>query len=201
MKIETINERLILEAAEAEFLEKGHKGAATTAIAKRAGVTPAMLHYYYRTKDNLFQKVFHEKTRMMVNSLDAVFHENSTFEDTVRSFVETHFDFIAENPKLMIFLYNEIISCEECRKYFLEQLLPKLNHIADHFQKLIDDEVSNGLIKSIKLIDLMMNIISLNLITFMALPIMKEMTPNQTNHFISERKENNVQFILSALRM
>ena len=45
-------EALILEAAEKEFLEKGYLGAKTTSIAEAAGVTHAMFHYYFRTKDN-----------------------------------------------------------------------------------------------------------------------------------------------------
>ena len=60
LKTETTKERLILEAAEDEFITKGYNGAKTTEIAKKAGVTHAMLHYYYRTTENLFQKVFRE---------------------------------------------------------------------------------------------------------------------------------------------
>lgn len=50
-------EELILLSAEKEFLEKGYSGAKTTAIADAAGVTHAMLHYYFRTKDKLFEKM------------------------------------------------------------------------------------------------------------------------------------------------
>ena len=50
-------ETRILEAAEKEFFEKGYAGARTTSIAEAAGVTHAMLHYYFRTKDNLFERI------------------------------------------------------------------------------------------------------------------------------------------------
>ena len=63
MKEETSNtEQSILKAAEKEFLKKGFSGSKTTEIAKEAGVTHAMLHYYFRTKENLFNKVFEEKS-------------------------------------------------------------------------------------------------------------------------------------------
>ena len=42
--------QMILEAADAEFLEKGYDGTTTASIAARAKVTHAMLHYYYQTK-------------------------------------------------------------------------------------------------------------------------------------------------------
>lgn len=69
MKEETSNtEQSILKAAEKEFLKKGFSGSKTTEIAKEAGVTHAMLHYYFRTKENLFNKVFEEKTRQLADT-------------------------------------------------------------------------------------------------------------------------------------
>ncbi|MBQ2779515.1 MAG: helix-turn-helix transcriptional regulator, partial [Bacteroidaceae bacterium] len=41
-------EQQILAAAEQEFLTRGYDGARTTSIAQAAGVTHAMLHYYFR---------------------------------------------------------------------------------------------------------------------------------------------------------
>ena len=61
MNNEANTEQIILEAAEAEFLEKGYGNAKTVAIAQRAGVSHSMLHYYYRTKEQLFQKIFKAK--------------------------------------------------------------------------------------------------------------------------------------------
>ena len=60
-------ETRILQAAEKEFLEKGYAGARTVSIAEAAGVTHAMLHYYYRTKDNLFEKIVSDKMHMLGN--------------------------------------------------------------------------------------------------------------------------------------
>lgn len=56
-------EQAILEAAEQEFLNKGFAGARTTSIAEAAGVTHAMLHYYFRTKEQLFERILDEKMR------------------------------------------------------------------------------------------------------------------------------------------
>lgn len=59
--VKTDTESRILQAAEEEFLLKGLEGARTTAIAERAGVTHAMLHYYFRTKNMLFERIIEEK--------------------------------------------------------------------------------------------------------------------------------------------
>ena len=58
-------EQAILEAAEREFLAKGFDGARTISIARAAGVTHAMLHYYFRTKENIFERILDEKMRLM----------------------------------------------------------------------------------------------------------------------------------------
>ena len=66
-------EQAILEAAEREFIAKGFAGARTTSIAEAAGVTHAMLHYYFRTKEQLFERILDEKMRLMGESVLAAF--------------------------------------------------------------------------------------------------------------------------------
>ena len=66
-------EQAILEAAEREFIVKGFAGARTTSIAEAAGVTHAMLHYYFRTKEQLFERILDEKMRLMGESVLAAF--------------------------------------------------------------------------------------------------------------------------------
>ena len=60
-------EAAILEAAEKLFMEQGFASTTTMQIAKRAGCNQALVHYYFRTKDNLFEKIFEEKVRFYRN--------------------------------------------------------------------------------------------------------------------------------------
>ena len=61
--------QMILEAADAEFLEKGYDGTTTASIAARAKVTHAMLHYYFQTKENLFEMFIHGKMSLVNEAL------------------------------------------------------------------------------------------------------------------------------------
>ena len=205
MKIESNKEQLILEAAEIEFLEKGYKNAATTAIAKRAGVTHALLHYYFRTKENLFQKVFQSKIRMVGDSFYQNLVENLPFEKTIRNFIESHFDFVRQNPKIVNFVQNEILNNKENRHIFFHIVRPKIVNVLDRFDKLLTEEVSKGKIKSVKASDLLINIVAMNVTTFMVFPIVEDLIPSQNSehldNLINERKESNVQFVLNALRV
>lgn len=204
MSIETENERLILEAAEAEFLEKGFNGAKTTSIAQKAGVTHAMLHYYYRTKENLFDKVFREKIQMIGSSFESVLEEHLPFEETIRNFIHTHFHFLKQNPHLINFIYNEVLGNKSNRDLLYDSVAPIITKIYKRLGKLVDEEIAKGTIKPIRPLDLLLNIISLNVITFMAFPLLKEYLSDYEEadyeQKLKEREENNVQFILNALR-
>ena len=104
-------EKAILEAAEREFLTKGFAGARTVSIAEAAGVTHAMLHYYFRTKEHLFERILDDKMRIMGESVLSAFGQPGLLlEERIRGGVEQHFDFIADNPDLPRFIVNEVFS-------------------------------------------------------------------------------------------
>lgn len=102
-------EARILQAAEKEFFEKGYAGARTVSIAEAAGVTHAMLHYYFRTKDKLFEQIVAGKINMLGDIiLSAIGDGNLPLEERIRQGVERHFDFIAANRDLPRFIVNEV---------------------------------------------------------------------------------------------
>lgn len=204
MKEETKNEKLILEAAEEEFLLKGYDGAKTTAIARRAGVTHAMLHYYYRTKKNLFQRVFQEKAQMVANSFETVFDENLPFEATIRLFVEKHFDFVMANPGLINFVYNETRTNSENIALLQSILRPKIEHLSKRIEKLLEGELSKKTIKPVKPTELLVRVMTLNLSASLALivtgeTILGEKLKNR-DEFLKNKREDNVRYIFYSLR-
>jgi len=205
MKIESNNEQLILEAAEIEFLEKGYKNAATTAIAKRAGVTHAMLHYYFRTKENLFQRIFLQKIQMLSEIFEDIYGKELPFTETVRLFIEEQFNFVAKNPQLPRFFLNEISANKENRNLLFEVVVPKASVIFQKINALLNNEIAAGRVRPIALPNLMMNILSINISTFLALPSLQDIFPITNSaaltNFLNERRESNVQFVLNALRV
>ena len=88
-------EQDILKAAEKLFAEKGFKGATTTLIAAQAGVTHAMLHYYFRTKDQIFLKVFDTYLEEILQSLKSIMVTDIFQPDLIRKTTEICFDFFS----------------------------------------------------------------------------------------------------------
>ncbi|MDR1810893.1 MAG: TetR/AcrR family transcriptional regulator [Prevotella sp.] len=197
-------EQTILEAAEAEFLEKGYGNAKTVSIAKRAGVTHSMLHYYYRTKEKLFQMIFERKVQTLAGIFEGISGQNLPFSDMLRCFVECQFDFVAQNPKLPRFVLNEIASKRENLELVVDIVSPKIAVIVSRLEKMLDEEIQKGTVRPIAIRDLIMNVVSINVATFVFMPVYKRLFPNidetAEKAYLAERRESNVQFILNALR-
>lgn len=196
-------EQTILEAAEQEFIEKGFAGAKTTSIAKRAGVNHAMIHYYFRTKESLFTMVFQQKIQILAASFSQSFNQDLSFFEQLKLAIGTHFDFIAANPRLLFFVYGEIITDDRRKKMLVQSVLPKLKGIVKRLKEGIDAEVENGTIRFIRPTELLMNIIALNAITFLAMPLLRVIKRNsqEVEKLLQQRKENNIQFIINGLKV
>ena len=205
MKVEINNEQLILEAAEAEFLEKGFGNAKTVAIAQRAGVSHSMLHYYFRTKDKLFQMIFRQKMQNLLQPIGLIFDKNLPFEQTIRQIIETQFNFVAKQPHLPLFVFNEILQNKANRDLVLEFIVPHLSIFLEKIEKTLNEEIEKGNNRPISIRDLMMNILSINISTFIAMPIINDILPIKDKtilkKMLNERRESNVQFILNAIRI
>jgi AcrR family transcriptional regulator len=103
-----LTEERIFEAATDVFVDKGMDGARMQDIASYAGINKALLHYYFRTKDQLFNAVFEMIARKILKKFAPVFDENLTIEAKIRFFFKEHIAFLQENPKLPGFILNEI---------------------------------------------------------------------------------------------
>lgn len=197
-------EQIILEAAEVEFLEKGYGNAKMVAIAYRAGVSHSMLHYYFRTKEQLFQRIFKEKIGTITQMFGGIFEKNRPFSETIRLVVETQFNFVGQNQQLPLFIFNELLSNRENRDWAIESLFPQIFPIYCTLEKILNDEIAKGNIRQISINDLMFNIGSINISVFIALPILQDAfslkDKNVLENFLNERRESNVQFILNALK-
>jgi len=197
-------EKKILEAAEILFIEQGFEKTTTGQIAKIAGCNQALVHYYYRTKEQLFQKIFKEKVQIITQMFNVIVEQNTDFLQTLRLLIETQFKFIAQNQQLPMFIFKEIVSNNENREWAIKTLFPHLLPFISAIEKMLNIEISKGAVRPITIQNLMMNIISLNISTFVALPLLKETlysdSSNEIENILNERCESNVQFILKALQ-
>jgi AcrR family transcriptional regulator len=197
-------EQAILEAAEQEFLKKGFEAAKTTKICKLAGVTHAMLHYYYRTKENLFNMVFDQKVNLMKESLYPFFYNKDLpLLERIKIGIEQHFNFIAANPHLPRFVINELLSKPKRREMLEKVLLSSAQQLIGQFQSEIDRAAERGNIQPIKAVTLLVNIASLNIFVFATMPIPYLLCSSDYKNeedFFEDRKRENVELIMRRLK-
>lgn len=192
----------ILQAAEAEFLAKGYAGARTTAIAEAAGVTHAMLHYYFRTKDKLFERILNEKIQLVRDiMLFGIGDPGRPLEERIVATVERHFDFLAANPSLPRFMVNEVFSIPERMMLIIDQMRLHAPLLLAGLQREIDDLAAEGRCRRVDARMLLLDIISLNIFTFMADPIVRSLMGNscENEQFLAARKRENVETIMRKL--
>lgn len=196
-------EQAILKAAEAEFLDKGFALAKTAEIARAAGVTHAMLHYYFRTKEKLFEKIFEGKVQDLARSLTATFDDTQPFLEQVAKLAGAHFDFIAAQPRLPMFVLNEIHHNEERRKIYLPMLVNALRDTIRNLGLQLESALKRGEVRPVRTSDLLFSMASLNVMTFAGLPIAREafaMDEEDVRQFVAQRRAENIEVVLSRLR-
>ncbi len=198
-------EAAILEAAEREFLSKGFAGARTVSIAKAAGVNHAMLHYYFRTKEHLFERILDEKMRIMGESVLTAFGQPGLpLTERIRDGIERHFDFIAANPDLPRFIVNEVFSCPERYGAMQRRVALIAHRLIYDLQQELDTAAKGGdVVEALDVRMLILDIISLNIFPFVAYPIIESVfgySPDDRERFFMQRKQENVETILRRIK-
>lgn len=200
----TDTETRILSAAEEEFLLKGLEGARTTAIAERAGVTHAMLHYYFRTKNMLFEKIISNKMREVGKIILSVFvTEELPLLERIRLGVERHLDFIIANPNLPRFVIQEIYSHPERHRIMQSQISAIAEDMLQNLQRSIDESAARNETDWVDARMLLIDVISLNMFTFISFPLIKPIIGDlaaDRDAYFEKRKAENVEIILRRLK-
>ena len=108
MNKDTSTENQILEAAKSIFQSKGMDGARMQEIADKAGINKAMLHYYYRSKQQLFEAVFKHAFFLLAPQLHNILNDDSGIEEKIRNFTFNYISFIVKHPYLPNFIIQEL---------------------------------------------------------------------------------------------
>ena len=196
-------EQQILEAAEQEFLEKGYDGARTTSIAKTAGVTHAMLHYYFRTKEQLFEHIIDKKMSEIVPLMTHLFGNSGLpLVERIEEAVSVHFDFVVSNPDLPRFLINEVLPNKERCDLFRSKIENVL-YLVDNLQREVNEAAARGEVEQFNVLLLFQSVLSLNIFP----SVMENMIENllgdngqSMKEVLAQRKAENIELIMRRIK-
>lgn len=196
-------EQQILEAAEELFLDKGFAMTSTTEIAKKAGCNQALIHYYFRTKENLFLKLFESKFIQFASSINPVVFEGLRFEDKLKAIIDSHISMIARSPKIPFLLLNEVTINSERFEKIIEEIKTLVIPIVMGLSADLIREERAGTIRKVDPFHLLFSIISMDVFMFIARPfiqLVREFEDNEYEIFIEERKSQIFDLVWNSIK-
>src|SRR5690606_32367118 len=106
--IEKETEERILDSARDVFHERGYDGARMQEIADRAGINKALLHYYFRSKDQLFETIFKATVSKFLPAVLQNLAGDETVSVKIHRFVSSYIDTLKANPFIAAFILHEL---------------------------------------------------------------------------------------------
>jgi TetR/AcrR family transcriptional regulator len=194
-------EEKILAAARNVFITRGMAGARMQDIADEAGINKALLHYYFRDKDKLFELVFLEEAQKFFPKINAIFNSDASLFDKIENFVNEYIDEMQKNPYLPWFVLNEVNRDPDQFMYKIwgKENLPKPGKFLEQMEK----EIKKGTIKRVHPMHLFMNLLSMTIFPFVGKPMMMrnmQMNDAQFRQLMEQRRTEIPKFIIDAIK-
>lgn len=189
----------ILDAARRVFTRKGMAGARMQEVADEAGINKALLHYYYRDKQRLFEGVFKGSAERQFTCIWHVLEQSNDLFEGIERFVSTYLDRMLEEPLLPQFLISELNRDPQHLLEFIDR--GKVGRA--HYIKLFEQARENGAIIDIDPRELLVNIMALCAHPFIARPMLTHlhgMNDEAFRRMILKRRRTVPEFIIRSIR-
>ncbi|MDM8161747.1 TetR family transcriptional regulator [Labilibaculum sp. K2S] len=191
----------ILIAARTIFAQKGLAGARMQEIADRAGINKALLHYYYRNKEKLFEQVFDEALKKMLRPLAAFLADDSELFQKIRNICKHYHEVLIEYPFIPNFVINEVNTdpARILKLMDIEGVLEGKKKTA--FQ--INEAVKSGIIRPIDPRELILNIISLSVFPFVSRPLSEKFLYENEDmgEVLKSRSDRVADFVIQSIKI
>jgi TetR/AcrR family transcriptional regulator len=192
-------EQKILDAAHDVFIQKGMDGSRMQEIANEAGINKALLHYYFRTKQKLFEAIFKQVFKQVFPGIKELLYADSPIEVKIGSFIEKYMDLLLKNPYLPMFILKEINRDPE----FLASVIKGQGVNPGEIFTVFEQEMDKGNIRRMNPKDLLINMLALSIFPVAGRPLMTVMffdgDTEAYKKFLAERKNTVKEFILNSI--
>ena len=194
------SEQRIFDAAHDVFVQKGLHGAKMQEIADRAGINKALLHYYYRSKEKLYETVVRAVINRVLPVLRDLIESDKPLLEKIDYFIHLYLQIINKNPYIPLFLINEMNKNQE---HFFETIFPNELPKPDRFSQQVHAAIEAGEIRPIAPQHLIVNVISMCIFPILGRPMMRiilGMSAEDMKVFLTQREHEIKSFVHAALR-
>lgn len=195
-------ESRIIEAAKKVFVQKGYESATMSDVAHHAGIGRTALHYYYRTKDILFNAVFEQLMSSLLPNIDRVLDEDSNMLQKLPVIIEHYIRVIRDNPSFPKFVIGEL---HRDRRHVYQALMKNQESIKPllRLKQQLEEDMEKGVINKMPLIDVFTTIASLAVFPMLIKePLTDLLLENDTGafeEFLNRRKELIIKIVMHML--
>ena len=184
-------EQKIIEAARATFLKKGFKDTNMSDIAAEVGLTRPAMHYYFRTKERLFQAVFGDILMTFLPKVSGIITSDAPLEEKIGSIADAYLAILKENPQLPMFLMKEAMRDFEG---FVQMALGiNISQAGNNVFSAIESEMDAGKIKKVPIIEIFYTFYGLVAMPFLTMPIASHIFgKEQIEELLNERWRTHV---------
>lgn len=193
-------EQNILNAAILVFQKKGMAGARMQEIADEANINKAMLHYYFRNKQKLFEAVFLQAFQKFAPQINGIFNSGDPVFEKIEGFAESYISFVTENPHLPTFLIQEInINPDFATTFFMAHSAPD----PALFEKQIAEEIEKGILRPVDPKQLLLDLFSLCAFPFVGSGLVKGVLNLDKSSFhtlMEKRKKLIPELIINSIK-
>jgi AcrR family transcriptional regulator len=189
-------EEKIKNAARIIFHQKGYAAARTRDIAEEAGINLALLNYYFRSKEKLFDIIMMESLQGFLQSMVGLFNnQENTWGEKIELFVSGYIDLLMAQPDIPLFVLSELRAnpVTLVAKMNLKEILMK-----SYFLKQFQEEIKKGKIAAMHPLHFLMNIASMVVFPFIGKPLLKnlgDLKDKEFNELMEQRKKLIPQWI------
>ncbi len=185
---EAQTEKLIKEKAKILFFKNGFLNATTQEIADEAGVNRALIHYYFRSREQMLEILLDEALQEKKDRVRNILTSDFPFHQKIVNYINTVVDYGIAYPYLDNFIISEIARRPDKVKLFCSKDKVKSS---DLIQKDLEIEIKNGNIAPISAEHFMVNLVSLCNYPLLARSVIQAihgLTDTAYRKFLIERK-------------
>lgn len=201
MTEEITAEEKILNAARHVFETKGMSGARMQEIADEAKINKSLLHYYYRSKQKLFEAVFKSAFNKLAPQINTILSSDDDICEKITDFAYNYTTFMVKHPYLPNFILQALNRNPEfANELISSKSIPGIKK----FKNQIDEAAEKGKIKNISAEQLFINILALNIFPFVGAPLLKgflETSDKEYKVLLEKRKTEVADFIIQSIKL
>ena len=191
-------EEIIFKVAEEEFISNGYLSTSMVTVAKRAGVTHAMVNYYVRSKEQLFLKILDSHISRFAVSLREAMHEDEVFLQNIVNAADALFKSLNADRDFLFLIQDVIRTSPELLDRYSEGVHNAVKSVLDEHSRRLQEDIEAGRIKPATMPEILETIFALVASPFLMIPALENLcrfSEEMIDGYLERRRKETIEII------